>query len=172
MPALEKEADNTADRDLFEHLYESYNKLVYSLAYSKLRNQDLAEECVQDTFLIVVKKIGVFKSMDENYCRNLICTIARGKAVDSIRKENIYELSAETADLDTSFFDPFRSIDLSEQLQKLGDREQTYIFLKFVYGFSNVEIAKIYKQSASYTGRVINGALLKMKKELEEKNYE
>lgn len=173
MPALDKEAENTADRDLFMHLYESYNKLVYSLAYAKLKNQDLAEECVQDTFLIVVKKIDIFKNMDENYRRNLVCTIARGKAVDSIRRENhIVEINSEPADFDISYFDPFRSIDLSEQLQKLSDREQIYISLKFVYGFSNVEIAKSYKISASYIGRVINNALLKMKKELEEKNYE
>lgn len=172
MPASEKEADNTGNRDLFMQLYERYNKLVYSLAYSKLKNYDLAEECVQDTFLIVVKKIDLFESMDENYRRNLICTIARGKAVDSVRRENIYELSAQSVDFDISIFDPFRSIDLSEQIGRLGDREQTYIFLKFVNGFSNVEIAKMYKKSASYIGRVINGALLKMKKELEEKSYE
>lgn len=172
MPALEKEADNTGNRDLFMQLYERYNKLVYSLAYSKLKNYDLAEECVQDTFLIAHKKIDLFESMDENYRRNLICTIARGKAVDSIRRENIYELSYAPTDFDISFFDPFRSIDLSEQIEKLSETEQTYIFLNFVYGFSNVEIAKMYKKSASYIGRVINGALLKMKKELEEKSYE
>lgn len=172
MPASEKEAEKTGDRDLFMQLYERYNKLVYSLAYSKLNNHDLAEECVQDTFLIAHKKIDLFESMDENYRRNLICTIARGKAVDSIRRENIYELSAEPTDFDISFFDPFRSIDLSEQIEKLSETEQTYIFLKFVYGFRGVEIAKMYKKSASYIGRVINGALLKMKKELEEKNNE
>lgn len=172
MPASEKEAEKTGDRDLFMQLYERYNKLVYSLAYSKLNNHDLAEECVQDTFLIAHKKIDLFESMDENYRRNLICTIARGKAVDSIRRENIYELSAEPTDFDISFFDPFRSIDLSEQIEKLSETEQTYIFLKFVYGFKGTEIAKMYKKSASYIGRVINGALLKMKKELEEKNNE
>lgn len=172
MSALEREADNTANRDLFEQLYKSYNKLVYSLAYSKLKNQDLAEECVQDTFLIVVKKIDIFNGMEENYRRNLICTIARGKAVDSVRRENIFEFTAEISDFDISYFDPFGSIDLSEQIEKLSETEQTYIFLKFSYGFSNVEIAKIYKKSASYIGRVINGALLKIKNELEEKNNE
>lgn len=90
MSISEKEAEKTDDRDLFVSLYERYNKLVYSLAYSKLKNHDLAEECVQETFLIVHKKLELFKESEENHRRNLICTIARGKAVDSVRRENIY----------------------------------------------------------------------------------
>lgn len=164
-----KKAEKADEVHLFRQLYESYNKLVYSLAYSKLKNHDLAEECVQETFLTVVKKIDMFESLDESHRKNLICTIARGKAVDSIRKENIFELVPKTEEIDISYFDPFQSFDLSEQIEKLSETEQTYIYLKFCYGFSNVEIAKIFKKSASYIGRVINGSLLKIKKELEEK---
>ena len=164
-----KKAENAEDGNLLLQLYENYSKLVYSLAYSKLRNQDLAEECVQETFLTVVKKIDLFEDLDEGHRKNLICTIARGKAVDSIRKENIFELVPEPEELDISYFDPFQSFDLSEQIERLSETEQTYIYLKFCYGFSNVEIAKTFKKSASYIGRVINGSLLKIKKELEEK---
>lgn len=168
MPALEK-VENADDGNLLLQLYENYNKLVYSLAFIRLKNHDLAEECVQETFLTVVKKIDMFKGLDEGHRKNLICTIARGKAVDSIRKENIFEFVPEPEELDISYFDPFQSIDLSDQIEKLSETEQTYIYLKFCYGFSNVEIAKTFKKSASYIGRVVNGSLLKIKKELEEK---
>lgn len=160
----------TEENKLLVELYEKYNKLVYSLAFNILKNQDTSEECVQETFLIVAQKIDRFKSLEESHQRNLICTIAKGKAIDSVRKEKTVVIAENIEDISISSFDDFEEVELLEMLEKLDEKEQTYIFLKYVYGFSNVEIGKMYSVSASYVGRVINQSLKQIKMNLEGKN--
>lgn len=150
-------------------MYERYNKLVFSIAMKRLGNHDLSEECVQETFLIVAQKIDKFKDLDEKHRRNLICMVAKGKAVDSIRKEKVFDLSENIENVNISLFDTFEAIEIADEIGKLTEFEQTYIFLKYSYGFSNIEISKMYSLSASYVGRVINNALAKIKKNLEGK---
>lgn len=163
------EIDDKNDKDLFLELYEKYNKLVYSLSFSKLGKHDLAEECVQDTYLIVSQKLERFKELDEAHIRNLICTIARGKAIDSFRKETRNEYPENIESVDISYFDSFQMIELAEEIKKLTDKEQTFIFLKIIYGFSNVEISKMYGVTNSYVGKVINDALKQIKDNMEAK---
>lgn len=155
--------------ELFNELYEKYNKLVFSIAMQRLGNTNLAEECVQDTFLTVAQKFDKFKALDESHRRNLICTIAKGKAVDSIRKEKVFNLSENIENVNISSLDAFEALEIAEEIGKLTEFEQAYIFLKYSYGFSNVEISKMYSLSASYVGRIINNALTEIKNNLEEK---
>lgn len=155
--------------ELFNELYEKYNKLVFSIAMQRLGSRDLAEECVQDTFLTVAQKFDKFKALDESHRRNLICTIAKGKAVDSIRKEKVFNLSENIENVNVSSLDAFEALEIAEEIGKLTEFEQAYIFLKYSYGFSNVEISKMYSLSASYVGRVINNALTEIKNNLEGK---
>lgn len=160
-------SDSKESEELFCELYEKYNKLVYSMAIAKLNSHGLAEECVQETFLIVAKKINRFAQMDEEHRRNLICTIARGKAIDGIRREDNIAYAQNIEDVNISYFDSFEMLELAEEIRKLNEKEQTFIFLKYIYGFSNTEIAKMYGVSASYAGRVINTALKQIKMSLE-----
>lgn len=160
-------SDSKESENLFCELYEKYNKLVYSLAIKKLNSHSLAEECVQETFLIVAKKITHFAQIDEGHRRNLICTIARGKAIDGIRKEDNIAYAQSIESVDISYFDSFEMLELTEEIKKLNEKEQTFIFLNFIYGFSNAEIAKMYGVSASYVGKVINTALKQIKMSLE-----
>ncbi len=154
---------------LFNELYEKYNKLVFSIAIQRLGSHNLAEDCVQETFLTVAQKFDKFKDLDESHRRNLICTIAKGKAVDSIRKEKVFDLSENIENVNISSFDAFEALEIAEEIGKLTEFEQAYIFLKYSYGFSNVEISKMYSLSASYVGRVINNALTEIKNNLEGK---
>ena len=160
-------SDSKESENLFCELYEKYNKLVYSVAIKKLNNHVLAEECVQETFLIVAMKINHFAQIDEDHRRNLICTIARGKAIDGIRREDNIAYAQNIESVDISYFDSFEMLELTEEIRKLNEKEQTFIFLKFVYGFSNTEIGKMYGVSASYAGRVINTAVKQIKTSLE-----
>lgn len=160
-------SDSKESEALFCELYEKYNKLVYSLAIKKFNSHSLAEECVQETFLIVAMKINHFAQIDEDHRRNLICTIARGKATDGIRREDNIAYAQNIESVDISYFDSFEMLELTEEIRKLNEKEQTFIFLKFIYGFSNIEIAKMYGVSASYAGRVINTALKQIKTSLE-----
>ena len=167
MPYIEASESKTANKELFIELYEKYNALVYSVAYEKLHNSSLCEECVQDTYLTVMSKINRFENLSENHRRNLICTIARGKAIDCIRKETPFYSAENIENVDISYFDSYDSVVLTQLIEKLPELWQTFIFLKYIYGFSNVEISKMYNMSASYVGRIINSALNRLKNELE-----
>lgn len=173
-----KSKEEKENEKFFLELYEKYNKLVYSLAFRESHNNDLSEECVQDTFLNVFQKIEIFKTLDENHRRNLICTIARGKVIDYLRKASHdvsfigdagCEAISDFEDINADSFENYDIESILDAIKTLNEKEQTLIFLKYSYGFSNVEIGKMYGISASYVGRVLKKSLEKIKTNLEGK---
>lgn len=49
--------DEPEDKTRFAQLYNSYSSLLYSIAYQKVKNAETAEDCVQETYLYVAKKL-------------------------------------------------------------------------------------------------------------------
>lgn len=161
--------------DLFNELYENYNKLVYRIAYKYKADPNFAEDSVQNVFLLISKKVYLFENIDENHKKNLLCTIARGVIIDSLRSENKtpienidvindYEYSTKS-DIDIIKKSTWEDIKAAMN-QSLSDREKDIIALKFVHGLSNNEIAEIYNIKKAWTSQLISAALRKIKKTL------
>ena len=71
------------DEKAFAELYEKTRKIVYSICLSIVKDNGVAEELTQDTFVSVWSEIGKFRGKG---LKTWVLTIARNKALNVLRK--------------------------------------------------------------------------------------
>ena len=127
----------------FEKFYKRYNKLVYSIAFSILKNKDDSEDLVQ----IVFAKIY---SLDKSKLPNTnelswIYTLTKNETINYLkRKKNnidldlIYEIEDTNSEINKTIDrDAYNSL-----ISKLNNKEKEIISLKVLSNLSFSEIAK------------------------------
>ncbi len=74
------------DTAALEQLYQRYFDRLYSLVFHQVdRNQDIAEDIVQETFLAVLNSVGKFRGQSKLY--TWLCSIAYHKIADFYRRQ-------------------------------------------------------------------------------------
>ena len=69
-------------------LYDRYGRLLYSVAYHLVGNQQLAEEITLDVFRRVWEKAGSYKA-DRASVRTWLTSMTRNRAIDMLRREGV-----------------------------------------------------------------------------------
>lgn len=137
------------DSSAVDECLDTYGGLVWSLARRLMRDQDDAEDAVQEVFLDIWKNAGRF---DENQASEttFIAMIARRRIIDKIRY-SARRISAES--LDDVLLEPFNRADREMQvsveaneaakaLQTLRPEQQQVLRLSIVQGMSHQEISE------------------------------
>lgn len=156
------------DKDAFEQLYEKTRRLVFSVCLGVVKNQGLAEELMQETFVTVWQKSGEFRG--KGY-KTWILTVAKNKAINALKKarretpfdffenENIgggYEIDNDTG------------IVLKTALQGLNEDERQIVLMRNA-GAKTKEIAIALGMPRGTVSWKYAEALKKLKKLLEGK---
>ena len=137
----------TGNSQAFEKLYTKYNKLVYGIAFSILKNKTDAEDIVQ----IVYSKIYEMKKeklpIDKE--ASWLYSITKNETITYIRKkqnlidiEEIYNIEDESQELN-------KLIDkesYNKLISKLNEKEKQIVSLKILGGFSFKEISKLLNE--------------------------
>ena len=173
--------DSPSDKEKFTQIYHIYKNLMFSVAMSVLHNNALAEEVVQDSFLKIAKNISVFSDAVCNKHAALVVIIVRNTAIDALRKEQrqmalsyddsmLIDDNADSPDVQNILNGGISGVleILSEMDHPLSD----ILTLKYVYGYQNIEIAKLLGISAQNVAVRIHRAKKVLKTKLEEKGYE
>jgi RNA polymerase sigma-70 factor (ECF subfamily) len=100
----------SGDRSAIAQLYDRHGRLVFGLAMRILREPELCEEAVQDTFLKVWRGADAYDSARASVV-TWIVTIARNCAIDRLRKEQAQPLSSSVQLLDSDTDDAHSSSD-------------------------------------------------------------
>ncbi len=139
------------DQDAWSELVHAYTRRLYALAYSRLRQVDLAEEVVQSVFATVANKVstggyaeqGQFEAwlfrIAVNRIRDQIRIARRSKRIDS--PEALREAQAEpaaTADPDSELL-----VSLKAGLGELSDKDREIIELRHHGQMSFKQIASM-----------------------------
>ncbi|MGL1902614.1 MAG: sigma-70 family RNA polymerase sigma factor [Fibrobacterales bacterium] len=74
------------NKTTFEKLYTQYSPMVYRRCYSMLKNEEMAADCMHDTFLTVHTKWEV---LDVTQPSSLLYTMATNRALNMIRDSKI-----------------------------------------------------------------------------------
>jgi len=138
---IEIEHDN---KIAFEKLYNQYNKLVYGIAFSILKNKQDAEDIVQNVF---TKLYTIDKSkLPSNNEATWLYTVTRNETLnflqkkhDNINLDSVYEIE----DTNNEINKIINQDTYNRLISKLNDKEREIISLKILGNFSFEEIGKI-----------------------------
>jgi RNA polymerase sigma-70 factor, ECF subfamily len=160
-PAKELEAEiellkriGQGDRRSFEELYDRFAGVLFSTAYRLLKNQQAAEDVLQDVFIQIWKKAPLY-SPDRGRPMTWAVTLTRNKAIDLLRatrrrgclQDNVQqELETFEQFDDRSSFNAVTSAETSklvrDAMQKLSKDQRQAIELAFFSSMTQTEIAE------------------------------
>lgn len=141
--------DSPKEQSKFEVIYNEYKGLMFYVANSILNNEQDAEDAVHLAFIKIAENI---KKIDEPICpktKGFVVTIVENKAIDIYRKKkrhNITELNEEITGYKVEYSGPST---IASCILNLPARYREVILLKYHYGYSSKEIAKMLDISES-----------------------
>lgn len=136
------------DQSAVQECLKSYGGLVWSLARRMLRNQDDAEDAVQEIFLDVWKNAERFDPSQASET-TFVAMIARRRLIDKIRHtqrrisaDSIDEVLAEPSSRDDQVLQTnVEAREAAKALDQLRPEQQQVLQLSIVHGLSHQEIA-------------------------------
>jgi RNA polymerase sigma-70 factor (ECF subfamily) len=157
------------DQKALALIYDSYSPGLYRYAMGRLSDQDLAEDCVAETFSRFLKALRA-KRGPENYLQAYLYRMAHNWIVDHYRKKpnQPVELSEKFHDKNA---DPEEDTNqhlhqelLRKALIKLTPEQQQVITLKYLEGWENEEIAHSLKKPVGAIKSLQHRALASLQK--------
>ncbi|MFK7971570.1 MAG: RNA polymerase sigma factor [Bacteroidia bacterium] len=134
------------DKDAYGKLYDRYGSALYGIIFKIVKSDSLADDVLQESFVKIWKKIDQYDTSKGRFF-TWILNIARNTAIDQWRAAN----RRSTSDLDNPAVasaaggyedQPEDQLDASTVLDQLGEPERTLIYLSYLEGYSQSEIAK------------------------------
>ena len=139
------------EEDRFCYLYEKYHKLFYKVAYDILHNHQDAEDALQISLEIIYRYFYKIKDEIEKKCVGYMIVIIRNESIDLFNTRKKILVANEDV-MDRKHFMQrenenrfLKNQELKEAIKKLDDKYRDILLLKYVYGYSMKEIAKMLK---------------------------
>ena len=159
------------DRQALAKLYDAYSGMVYGVVLKMIRDEDLAQEIVQDVFLKVWKNI---ESFDESKARlsTWIMNIARNRTIDEIRSKQ-YKNQKENQNLEDSVYEVDRegsaetkvdTIGLRGVMDRLRPEQKTLIEYVYFGGYTHDEAARELNIPLGTVKTRIRSSILELRK--------
>ncbi|WNB91382.1 sigma-70 family RNA polymerase sigma factor [Bacillus sp. NEB1478] len=136
------------NKEALERLYDRYEKLLFSFSYKMLKQPELAEEAVQDVFMKLWRKKGIYAEEKGKFSSWLL-TVTRNACIDLIRKQNKNEVEILERDIDyersesveeTVTWNEEREV-LKEAVSTLNEEQQDIVEMFYFKGYSQSDIA-------------------------------
>lgn len=135
------------NKTAIEKLYKNYNKLIYGIAYSILKQKEDSEDIVQNIFSKISQidknKLPTNKEASWLYTltKNEIITFLRKKS-NNIDIENIYEIEDTNNDINNII----DKVQFNKLICKLNEKEKQIISLKIISNLSFDEIGRLLNE--------------------------
>ncbi len=153
--------DNDDDRNLFEKIYYSYRKQMFTVALSVLGNEDDAEDLVHDVFCNIAEKyLPTLQNIkNEQDMKNYLLKATKNSALNKKRDtknsislhENETVLNAEEDLNDNSFLDMIcNSLSYQEIISAIRSLDKKYeevLYLHFVLEMSVSDVADFLERN-------------------------
>lgn len=168
--------DEDEDKIRFIKLYDQYHHLMFYIAKEILKDNQLAEDAVQEAFLRIAKN---FYKVGEIFChetRNFTVIITRNVALSMLRdKHNDVDMDAyiesSTNELTEDVFDTVSNNLLIQCIQNLPEIYRDSLYLYHIHGYSFNEIAYLLSISVENAKKRAQRARQILKEVLEKEGY-
>ena len=167
------ERAQTGDRDALEELYLIHFDRIYSYLHMTVGNRHDAEDLTTQTFLRMLESIGKFRWQSAPFSAWLF-RIAHNLSMDHFRASRRWQPEEEVpepagSEERSAEEEAFHSIgrkSMLEMIEGLSDEQQQVLTLKFVFSFSNGEVATIIDKTEGAVKSLQHRALVSLQKQL------
>jgi RNA polymerase sigma-70 factor (ECF subfamily) len=157
-------------------LYDRYGNLAYSLIFRIVRDAEMAEDLVQETFIRIWSRAQAFDSQ-RGALGAWLLAVARNRAIDYIRSvdgrmaRSSYELvelenPALFANVESQIASSEQAQRVREALEKLNPNQRTVIELAYFEGLSQSEMAEKMGQPLGTIKTWVRTALKNLREQL------
>ena len=123
------------NKEIFNEIYNKYNKRIYSYVYKRVKDEFVAEEIMQETFVIFYEKIEVENVNDSlkvliKTARNLISNYYRKVTIRNKKIEENFKDFSDDAIVDSKDLieDEVFTKDIEKHLGDLSDFQRKLFF--------------------------------------------
>jgi RNA polymerase sigma-70 factor (ECF subfamily) len=155
-------------------IYDEHRHKCLHIALGITKNQQTAEDAVQDAFVEVIKRKDKILSMDCNHLLSYLVIIVKHKAIDILRKrKRISDIAFD--ELEDDLKAPDISVD-EQVISKIGferlvaliagldEKYKTIFEMRYILNYSNKEIAEMLNISHENVKVRLHRARAKLKK--------
>lgn len=143
---------STNNKD-FENIYRTYYKKMFGICVNYVHNQVIAEDLLQDAFIVVINKLPTLK--DKTKLEPWISTIVKNTCINYLRKKSLFsnisvdiaEHNEETEGKTDQESDAISYSTLMNMVEKLPEGYKKVFKLAVLEGYSHEEIAKLLEIS-------------------------
>ena len=147
-------------KEYFDEFYELTISAVWYVVKKIVPERFFAEDIVQETYVAFLNNLQSVNDDPLPY----LCSIAKNRALDSIKKENRIDKSSPFEDLTLSTVDKYE-VDfplLEECKRKLDDEEYFILEHTVIFGYTRVAVAKMLNKPVPTVNRKYNRILKKV----------
>ena len=166
------------DPDAMGILYDRYSRITYSLIYRVVRNQSVAEDLVQETFIRVWNRIQGFDHQ-KGALGPWILTVARNRSIDYVRSvdgrmsANSLEVEkmenpAVFSNLEGELMNMDRVRSLKAAFERLDANQRLVLELAYFEGMSQTEMASKLQKPLGTVKTWVRQALKALREEMGE----
>ena len=172
MEKKKKKLNRNNDDIVFEEIINKVQKQLFIIAKARLRDDSLAEDALQETFISLYLNINKIK--DEKKLKAWLTKILINKCNDIMRKNKIYSFKCDYNILENNLYsnnqydDLNNHIDIFRIINLLNVEERTIIIMFYSKKYTIKEISKILNINENTIKTKISRIKIKLKKYLEE----
>lgn len=161
-------------------LYDRYGRLIYSLAWTIIRDDAAAEEITQDVFLQVWHKAGTYQP-DLGKVTTWLVRVARNRAIDLLRRKNIRPEASQVSLEEFEFTESEDAVEVEREaeqnfarwrvldaLAQIPEEQRQVLLLAYLKGYSHQQIADLTGEALGTVKTRIRLAMQKLRQLLPE----
>lgn len=159
-------------RNRVEELYYRHRDLLFKIAKSHLHNDDLAEEAIQETFVVVAEKCETLDLSNDEEARNLLTVTTKFRALGIYNKNKRNEKLITKITLRETFEESSPEDDYLEQLtietlvkalHSIDEKYSSVLSLQVINGLKSKDIAELIGKSDGAVRQMLHTARIKIK---------
>ncbi|HXI00414.1 MAG TPA: sigma-70 family RNA polymerase sigma factor [Sphingobacteriaceae bacterium] len=136
-------------RSGYEALYHMYSASLYGVIFRIIKNQEIAEEVLQDTFVRICDRCQSYEITKGRFF-TWIVNIARNLAIDMLRTKNFkkslisdsIDERVELINSERNFSINIETIDLQQLINALEPKYRLVLDLMYFQGYTHTEVAE------------------------------
>lgn len=157
------------DEQAFAELYNRYFSELYGFMMKRIGNREVVEDLVSDLFLKVFTRLSSYTPRSTSF-RSWLYRVATNLLIDYTRKASVRyektvvefpEIHDVAANEEEKYARSEEGVKVRAVLERLSERYQTVLHLKFFAELSNQEIAEALSESPNTIGVTLHRALKK-----------